>query len=64
MIAAIKTVFYFGPLLFGFGFIAPLAAQILERVGWDLPFGVTPLVAGLILGGAWGGTAQYRGSWI
>lgn len=64
MIAAIKTIFYFGPLLFGFGFIAPLTAQILERVGGDLPLGVTPIVAGLILGGVWGGYAQYKGSWI
>ncbi|NOT39605.1 MAG: hypothetical protein HOP13_03855 [Alphaproteobacteria bacterium] len=64
MIAAIKTIFYFGPLLFGIGFIAPLTAQVLERLGWQLPFGVTPLVAGLILGAIWGGAAQIRGRWI
>lgn len=63
MIAVIKTIFYFGPLLFGIGFIAPLTAQILEGAGWPLPFGVTPLIAGLILGGLWGGYAQVRGRW-
>ncbi|MFM9865474.1 MAG: hypothetical protein ACKVRO_17925 [Micropepsaceae bacterium] len=64
VIAAIKTIFYFGPLLFGIGFIAPLTAQILERAGWHLPFGATPLIAGLILGAVWGGYAQIRGRWL
>ncbi|MCE9523267.1 MAG: hypothetical protein K8S25_12650 [Alphaproteobacteria bacterium] len=64
MIAAIKTVFYFGPLLFAFGFIAPLTAKILERAGWDLPLGITPLIAGLVLAAVWGGYAQVKGRWI
>jgi len=63
MLAAIKTIFYFGPLLFGLGFIAPLTAQILERLEWQLPFGLTPLIAGLILGAAWGTYAQIKGRW-
>lgn len=63
MIAAIKTIFYFGPLIFGLGFIAPLTAQILERLAWPLPFGLTPLIAGLIFGAAWGTYAQIKGRW-
>ena len=62
MIAAIKTIFYFGPLIFGIGFIAPLTAQVIERAGFVLP--VSPLVAGLIVGVALGGVAQVRGRWI
>ena len=64
MIAAIKTIFFFGPLLFGIGFIAPLTAQVLAQTGWPLPFGLTPLVAGLIVGAVLGGVAQIRGRWI
>ncbi len=64
MIAVIKTIFYFGPLLFGIGFIAPLTAQVLAQTGWPLPFGATPLAAGLIVGAALGGIAQIRGRWI
>jgi hypothetical protein len=63
MLTVIKTIFYFGPLLFGLGFIAPLAAQILERLETPLPFGLTPLIAGLILGAAWGTYAQIKGRW-
>ena len=57
MISVIKTIFYFGPLLFGIGFIAPLTAQVLAQAGWPLPFGATPLVAGLVAGAALGGGA-------
>ncbi|KCZ92095.1 hypothetical protein [Hyphomonas johnsonii] len=64
METVIKTLFHFGPLVFAFGFIAPLTAQIIERAGLALPFGLTPLVAGLLLGAVWGGIAQYRGRWI
>jgi hypothetical protein len=64
MIAVIKSIFYFGPLLFAFGFIAPLTAQVLERTAWPLPFGLTPLMAGLILAAVWGGYAQIRGRWL
>ena len=63
MLTAIKTIFHFGPLIFGIGFIAPLTAQILERLAWHLPFGLTPLIAGLTFGAAWGGYAQLRGRW-
>jgi hypothetical protein len=64
MIAAIKTIFYFGPLLFGIGFIAPLTAQVIEHAGWQVPFGASPIVGGLILGIVLGGVAQIRGRWI
>ncbi len=64
MLAVIGLIFRFGPLLFGFGFMAPLAAQILERAQWTLPFGLTPLLAGLSIGGLLGAVAQIRGRWI
>lgn len=64
MIAAIKTIFYFGPLLFGIGFIAPLTAQVIAQAGWQLPLGLTPLIAGLIVGAVLGGVAQIRGRWV
>ena len=64
MIAAIKTIFYFGPLIFGVGFVAPLTAQVIELSGWQLPSGLTAIAVGLIVGVVWGGVAQIRGRWI
>ncbi|MEM1390894.1 MAG: hypothetical protein AAGG45_07415 [Pseudomonadota bacterium] len=64
MIQVIKTVFYFGPLLFAFGFIVPLMSQIIQLSGWVPPFGLTPLMFALILGGAYGIVGQVRGRWI
>ena len=64
MITVIKTIFYFGPLIFGLGFIAPLSAQIIAAAGWTLPFGLTPLIAGLMIGGGLGLIAQIRGTWV
>ncbi|NQY15415.1 MAG: hypothetical protein HRT81_16395 [Henriciella sp.] len=64
MVQVIKAIFYFGPLLFGIGFLAPLSAQIIQAMGWTPPFGLTPLMTGLILGGAYGLLAQIRGRWV
>ncbi|MEL6474585.1 MAG: hypothetical protein AAFQ21_10915 [Pseudomonadota bacterium] len=60
---AIKTLFYFGPLLFGFGFLVPLSAQILEATGTSA-LGLSSLDAGLLIGGGLGILAQLRGRWI
>lgn len=54
----------YGPLMFAFGFMAPLIASILERTSAPLPFDLTPLLAGLILGGLYGLYAQIRGTWL
>lgn len=64
MIQVLKTVFYFGPLLFGFGFLTPLIAQIITVSGWTPPFDLSALMAGLIIGGGLGLLAQIRGRWI
>lgn len=64
MIQVLKTVFYFGPLLFGLGFLVPLAAQIITLTGWPTPFDLSPLMMGLIIGGGLGLIAQIRGRWI
>lgn len=64
MITVIKTLFYFGPILFGLGFLAPLVAQIISAMGWAPPFGLSPLVAGLMFGGGYGVLAQWKGRWI
>ncbi|MEE2877424.1 MAG: hypothetical protein VX593_00340 [Pseudomonadota bacterium] len=64
MANVIKGVFRFGPLIFAFGFLAPLIAQLIQATGMSLPYGVTPLGAGLILAGLLGLVAQLRGRWI
>ena len=60
----IELIFKFGPFIFGVGFMAPLFAALIVRVGLVLPFGLTPLLAGLLLGGGLGLFAQLRGSWL
>lgn len=52
------------PLIFGFGFLAPLIAQIAALGAWDLPFGQTPLALGLAVGGVWGALATWKGRWF
>lgn len=64
MTNAIKLVFRFGPIIFAFGFLAPLAAQIIHASGRAPPFGLSPLAAGLIIGGTLGIVAQIRGRWV
>ena len=64
LVKLIELIFKFGPLVFGFGFMVPLFAELIARAGVGLPFGLTPLLAGLILGGGFGLIAQMRGSWI
>ena len=64
MITVIKTIFYLGPMIFGLGFLAPLSAQIISAADWTLPFGLTPLIAGSMIGGGLGLIAQIRGTWV
>lgn len=63
MISAIRTIFYFGPLIFAFGFLAPLIAQVITRLDWTPPFGLSALMTGLIVAGLLGTIAQVRGRW-
>lgn len=60
----LKIGFHFGPLLFGLLFISPVTAQIIIALGWAPPLGLSPLLAGFVLGITWGLFAQMRGSWI
>tara|TARA_Y100001947_G_C10122769_1_gene212041 strand:- start:256 stop:450 length:195 start_codon:yes stop_codon:yes gene_type:complete len=64
MAIALRTLFRFGPLIFAFGFIAPLTAQIIEALEITPPFGLAPLTAGLALAGLLGLAAQLRGRWV
>ncbi|MEL7547045.1 MAG: hypothetical protein AAGJ84_10370 [Pseudomonadota bacterium] len=64
MLTAIKTVFYFGPLLFAVGFLIPLIAQIILALGWTAPFGLSAWMFAGILGGAYGVFAQITGRWL
>ena len=64
MITLIKTIFDYGALIFGIGFLAPLITQIIARAGWPLPYDVQPLAIGLTIGGLWGLYAQWKGRWI
>lgn len=64
MQSVIKAIFYFGPLIFGIGFMAPLISQTIQALAWTPPFGLTPLLTGLIVGGTLGFIAQIRGTWI
>ncbi|MEO0785759.1 MAG: hypothetical protein AAFY10_08665 [Pseudomonadota bacterium] len=64
MLTVIKSIFQFGPLIFGIGFMAPLIAQVLTALEVSAPFGLSTLVVGLVVGGLMGVIAQVRGRWI
>jgi hypothetical protein len=53
--------FYWMPFLFGIGFIAPLIAQLLEYWQVAAPWGMSPIVFGLLIGAPWGLYATLRG---
>ncbi len=53
-----------GPVFFGFGFLAPLIATLLQNAGITSPLGLTPIQLGLILGPALGLSAKLRRRWI
>ncbi|MCA8902723.1 MAG: hypothetical protein KDA53_15900 [Hyphomonas sp.] len=52
------------PLIFAFGFLAPLIAQSLRALNVPLPEGLSPMIVGLVVAGIWGGIAQWTGRWI
>ena len=58
------AVLSFKPLIFAFGFLAPLIAQSARALNAPLPEGVPPLAVGLAVAGLWGGVAQWKGRWI
>ena len=60
----LKLLFYFGPLVFAAGFLAPLTAQVIAAAGWTPPFGLSPLGCGFVVAAALGIPAQIRGRWI
>ncbi|MEM0986696.1 MAG: hypothetical protein AAGJ32_10645 [Pseudomonadota bacterium] len=64
VVRAIKALFFIGPLLFGVAFLSPLVAQSMVALAITPPFGLEPLVFGLIIGTGLGVTAQIRGRWI
>lgn len=60
----VRNILHFMPILFGFLFFGPLFSQIMDKIGWEAPLGLPTLTLGLVIGGAWGIFAFFRGSWI
>lgn len=60
----LSKIFYFGPLIFAFGFMAPLIAEVIRYFEWVPPYGIEPLPFALIVAGTIGLIAQIRGRWI
>lgn len=63
-----KTTFAFilglGPILFGIGFMAPVIAALIAALDMQPPFGVQPILVGLLIGASWGLVARWRGTWL
>lgn len=62
--AVLRSIFAFGPLLFGIGFLAPLIAQSMTALAWSAPFGISTLVFGIVVGTTLGAVATKRGRWV
>lgn len=52
------------PFLFGLGFVAPLIAQVIERLRPGVAHEGWPTLVGLAIGGVWGAVANIRGRWL
>ena len=52
------------PLIFAFAFLVPVIDQGMQPLDLAAPFGLTTLTFALIVGGAWGLFAQFKGRWI
>ena len=53
-----------GPVLFGIGFLAPVIAALLGVIGVERPFGLSPILFGLIIGAMLGFIARQRRTWL
>lgn len=47
----LKAIFPWGPVLFGFGFLAPLIASLMVALTIAAPFGLSEIQVGLVIGG-------------
>jgi hypothetical protein len=61
---ALGALFGVMPFLFGVGFLAPLMAEVLQRLGLATVGGAPVLVPCLLIGGLWGAIATRSGRWI
>ena len=52
------------PFIFGLAFLAPLSVQVMAEFGVDAIGGVDMWTVALIVFGAWGGVASWKGRWI
>ena len=52
------------PFFFGLTFLAPLSVQVMAEFGVDTIGGVDMWTVALIIFGAWGGVASWKGRWI
>ena len=52
------------PLVFAFGFLAPVVNQGLIALDWRPPFAINTLTFAFAACGAWGLFACIRGSWL
>lgn len=60
----LRRLYALGPMLFGLGFLTPLATQILQSADVSLPSGMPPLLAGFLIAMAFSIPAQFRGRWV
>ena len=52
------------PFFFGLAFLAPLSVQVMAEFEVDAIGGVDMWTVALIVFGAWGGVASWKGRWI
>lgn len=60
----LRRLYKLGPMIFGLGFLTPLAAQILQSSDVSLPLGMPLLLAGFLIAMTFAIPAQFRGRWV
>ena len=60
----LKTLYPWGPVFFGIGFLAPLIAALMTSLSLTAPMGLSEIQFGLAIGTVWGLIAKFGGRWI
>jgi len=60
----LKTLYPWGPVFFGIGFLAPFIAALMTATGLAAPWGLSEIQVGLAIGLTWGVIAKVGGRWI
>ena len=64
MMTILQKLVNWGPVFFGVLIFAPMWAAAMQATGLAFPGNTSNLLVLMIIGGAWGTVAKFRGRWL